>query len=96
MARTAAPVSAALALALLVALPGQEPAAVLLGGLLLLAAAAPVIGRCLAALVSSRESCAPPRARAHREPLVAAPAPTHPSTPGRRRSRAPSLKVPVT
>jgi hypothetical protein len=60
-------------------------AAVALAGVLAVRGAALVTG--------SRTITVGSRARAHREELTSAPAPSHPSTEGRPRTRAPSLSV---
>ena len=49
-----------------------------------------------ALVVGSREMTVGSRAHAHREAMTSLPAPAHPSTAGRPRTRAPSLAVPAT
>ena len=68
-----------------------EPAAIVAAVatvVLITAAAALVVG--------SREMTVGSRAHAHREAMTSLPAPAHPSTAGRPRTRAPSMAVPAT
>lgn len=84
---------AALAAILFVALAlGSEPTVVVVG-----VAAALLITAAMALLVTgAREMTVGARAHAHREALSTLPAPAHPSTAGRPRTRAPSMAVPAT
>jgi hypothetical protein len=84
---------AALAAILFVALAlGSEPTVVVIG-----VAAALLITAAMALLVTgAREMTVGARAHAHREALSTLPAPAHPSTAGRPRTRAPSMAVPAT
>lgn len=54
------------------------------------------LARCVAVRISADASGIGGRAARHRHVLDAAPAPRHPRTPGRRRSRAPSVPMAVT
>lgn len=68
-----------------------EPAAIVAAVatvVLITAAAALVVG--------AREMTVGARAHAHREAMTSLPAPAHPSTAGRPRTRAPSMAVPAT
>jgi hypothetical protein len=78
------------------ALAQADPALSIVSGIAALAIAAALGCRYLAVLGTSRVLGVGHRARAHREVLVAAPAPRHPATRGRRRSRAPSPSMAVT
>ena len=84
--------AAALAAVLFLALAlTTEPAAIVA------AIATVVLITAMAALVvGSREMTVGSRAHAHREAMTSLPAPAHPSTAGRPRTRAPSLVVPAT
>ncbi|MCU1411557.1 MAG: hypothetical protein JWR04_2264 [Rhodoglobus sp.] len=83
---------AALAAVLFLALAlTTEPAAIVA------AVATVVLITAMAALVvGSREMTVGSRAHAHREAMTSLPAPAHPSTAGRPRTRAPSTAVPAT
>lgn len=83
---------AALAAVLFVALALTTEPSVLLVGI-----AAVVLVSVMASLVTgSRELTVGARAHAHREAMNTLPAPAHPSTAGRPRTRAPSMAVPAT
>ena len=84
--------AAALAAVLFLALAlTTEPAAIVA------AIATVVLITAMAALVvGSREMTVGSRAHAHREAMTSLPAPAHPSTAGRPRTRAPSTAVPAT
>jgi protein-S-isoprenylcysteine O-methyltransferase Ste14 len=70
----------------------SEPTAVIAG-----VAAVLLITAAMAVLVTgSRELTVGARAHAHREAMSTLPAPAHPSTAGRPRTRAPSMAVPAT
>ena len=74
--------------------PPASPTAVIasIATLVLVTAVAVRFG---ALVVGSREMTVGSRAHAHREALTALPAPAHPSTAGRPRTRAPSMVVPA-
>jgi hypothetical protein len=86
-------VSTMLFVALAVAQGG--PTAVLVASIAAVAVASVVAVRYAALVVGSRELVVGERAHAHREALSGMPAPSHPSTAGRPRTRAPSQPIPA-
>jgi hypothetical protein len=84
----------ALTVSLLVLTVGSaEPSTLALTALVAVAIAAVVSVRYAAMLLRAAELRIGHRAREHREALEFAPAPRHPNTPGRTRSRAPSRPI---
>lgn len=55
-----------------------------------------ILSAAAALVVGAREMTVGARAHAHREAMTSLPAPAHPSTAGRPRTRAPSMAVPAT
>lgn len=70
-----------------------EPSTLLIAGLLTVAVAAVLVARAASAVVHGRAMTTGERARQHREGLREVPAPRHPNTVGRPRTRAPSLAI---
>lgn len=68
----------------------DEPAVLAAAGLAVIAVAALAGARYAAVVIRSREITVGGRASAHRHALSMMPAPQHPATPGRPRTRAPS------
>jgi hypothetical protein len=77
------------------ALVSTGPASLAVTGLAMLAIAALAGARYAAVVIRSREISVGGRAREHRDVVSMVPAPQHPSTPGRPRTRAPSLSAAV-
>ena len=69
------------------------PTTVLVASISLVTVAGVVAVRYAALVVGSREMTVESRSHAHREALRAMPAPSHPSTAGRPRTRAPSQSI---
>lgn len=80
-----------LAAVLLVAQAGST--ASLAAGVAVIAVGALLGARYVAVSIRSHEVTIGHRARQHRESFIGMPEPGHPSTPGRRRSRAPSMVI---
>ncbi|MET4782636.1 hypothetical protein [Glaciihabitans sp. UYNi722] len=80
---------------LLVALAVAQgaPTSVLVASIAVVAVAGIVAVRYAALVVGSREMTVGARSHAHREALSVMPAPSHPSTAGRPRTRAPSQSI---
>jgi hypothetical protein len=68
-----------------------EPSVLIVG-----IAAVVLVGVMASLVTGSRELTVGARAHAHREAMSTLPAPAHPSTAGRPRTRAPSMAVPAT
>ncbi|MEO6506118.1 MAG: hypothetical protein ABIW36_10470 [Terrimesophilobacter sp.] len=71
------------------------PTSLLVTSIAAVAIAAIVAVRYAATVIGSREMVVGHRAHAHREALSAMPAPSHPCTAGRSRTRAPSQAAPA-
>ena len=78
---------------LVLTLASSEPSALAFAGLVALAVTAIVTVRYAAILLRARELGIGRRAREHRQVLAFEPAPQHPNTAGRPRSRAPSRPI---
>jgi hypothetical protein len=78
---------------LVVTVAHSEPSAVVFAGVLALAVTAVLGVRYAAAMLRAGELRIGRRAREHREVLSSLPAPLHPRTPGRTRSRAPARSL---
>jgi hypothetical protein len=76
-----------------VVLAVADSSAVLLGAVATLAVIALVGSRYSAVSIRSRSLTVGSRARQHRESMSSLPAPSHPDTAGRTRSRAPSQSI---
>lgn len=72
-----------------------EASTVLLAGIVAFALGALLAARFASALARTTRVGVGERAREHRQQLAAEPAPRHPNTEGRPRTRAPSLSLPV-
>ncbi len=70
-----------------------DSSAVLLGAIAAIAVVALVGSRYAAVSIRVRSMTVGARARQHRESMSSLPAPSHPDTPGRTRSRAPSQSL---
>lgn len=76
-----------------VAVAQGGPSTAVVAGLAAVALAAALAARYGGIVVGTREVTVGARAHAHREALDVTPAPSHPSTAGRPRTRAPSMVV---
>ena len=72
-----------------------EPSSLVFAGIAALAVGAVLAARHAAVVIRSQEITVGDRARQHRQSLVGMPAPQHPDTAGRPRTRAPSGETAV-
>ena len=80
---------------LVLSIAQAEPSSLVFAGIAALAVGAVLAARYAAVVIRSQEITVGDRARQHRQSLVGMPAPQHPDTAGRPRTRAPSGETAV-
>jgi len=80
---------------LVLSIAQAEPSSLVFAGIAALAVGAVLAARHAAVVIRSQEITVGDRARQHRQSLVGMPAPQHPDTAGRPRTRAPSGETAV-
>ena len=75
---------------LVLSIAQAEPSSLVFAGIAALAVGAVLAARYAAVVIRSQEITVGDRAREHRQSLIGMPAPQHPDTAGRPRTRAPS------